>query len=449
MPLSNVDRLMRFITPSVLGVCMFLIPFPVGGAANTFIGHIKQYILMLLHNHLGVAVMSIALIVSMLSLYIMIIRPSWVYENHIFSEHLACTPPWFIVRVFSLVISSAVVFGLPGDMGDSIKFAEIIVVHIVPRLVVLVTVLSLTAPLLLDFGLVQFAATFASRWMEPLFKVPGRSAVDCVASWLGSSSMAIVITDRMHLAGHYSDREAAVMVSSFSLAGIYNIYALAAILNMNDYFFSIVTTVYVSMFVLAMIMPRLWPLNRIPDTYMNGTERRHDTAAKEHPTHTVFQRALIRAEAKAEHMTVKKYLHESLAIALPLIFGTIPLMISLGTFFMALTHFTPIVDILSAPIVYIFEAANMVEPEALGTAAVFAFIDPFLAVTFGQVLLSPEARYICVAISAVGLINLTEVVIHVWHTEIPLTFMQMLVIYFMRIIFSLFIIIPAATCIFG
>ena len=448
MLLSRINRLMRFIIPSTLGVCMFLIPFPAAGAANTFVGHIKEYILILLHNYLGVAVMSIALVVSMLSLYIMVIRPSWVYENHIFSEHLACTPLGFFVRLFSLVISAVVVFGLPGALGDSIKFAEIIVVHIVPRLVVLVIVLSLTAPLLLDFGLVQFAAVFASRWMEPLFKVPGRSAVDCVASWLGSSSMAIVITDRMHLAGLYSDREAAVMVSSFSLAGIYNIYALAAILNMNEYFFSVVSTVYISMIALAVIMPRLWPLNRIPDTYMNGTERRHDATAEEHPSHTVLQRAFIRAEAKAKHMTVKKYLHESLSIALPLIFGTIPMMISLGTFFMALTHFSPIVDLLSAPVVCLFKAVNMSEPEALGTAAVFAFIDPFLAVTFGQVLLSPEARYICVAISAVGLINLTEVVIHVWHTEIPLSFAQMLAIYFMRIIFSLFLIIPVASCIF-
>ena len=89
MLLSRINRLMRFIIPSTLGVCMFLIPFPAAGAANTFVGHIKEYILILLHNYLGVAVMSIALVVSMLSLYIMVIRPSWVYETQIFSAHLA------------------------------------------------------------------------------------------------------------------------------------------------------------------------------------------------------------------------------------------------------------------------------------------------------------------------------------------------------------------------
>ena len=56
MLLSRINRLMRFIIPSTLGVCMFLIPFPAAGAANTFVGHIKEYILILLHNYLGVAV---------------------------------------------------------------------------------------------------------------------------------------------------------------------------------------------------------------------------------------------------------------------------------------------------------------------------------------------------------------------------------------------------------
>ena len=448
MPLNSVRRRLRFAVPSLLGIFMFLTPFPVSGVTNTFVGHLKEYILASLHNYLGLTVMSMSLLVSTVSLYIMLKRPSWVYKNHIFSEHLACSPLGFSVRFVSLILSAAAAFGFYGSFGNIMTFAENIVVHIVPRLIVLVVVLSLTAPLLLDFGLVQFAAVFAGRWMEPLFCVPGRSAVDGVASWLGSSSMAIVITERMHEAGFYSDREAAVMVSSFSLAGIYNIYALAAILNMQIYFFCVVTTVYFSMIVLAVIMPRLWPLKNIPDRYRKEAERFHEHY-HEPCGSSLSERAFQRAEAKASKMSFEMYIHESVAIAVPLLFGTIPFMIALGTFFLAAANLTPFVSMLSAPITALLEIAGIKEAGGIAASSVFAFVDPFLAVTYGQTLVSYESRFICVCVAAVGLINLTEVVIHVWHTKIPLTVLQMSAIYCMRVFISLFIIVPVASYLFG
>mgnify|MGYP000541445586 CR=1 FL=1 len=88
-----------------------------------------------------------------------------------------------------------------------------------PRLVALAVVLGLLSPLVMDFGLVQFIAVYASPVMRPLFRVPGRSAVDCVASWLGSSSMAVVFTAKMYDSGYYTAREASVVICGFSLAG--------------------------------------------------------------------------------------------------------------------------------------------------------------------------------------------------------------------------------------
>ncbi|MEG1799718.1 MAG: hypothetical protein RR214_05980, partial [Synergistaceae bacterium] len=393
MPLNSVRGRLRFAVPSLIGIFMFLTPFPISGVTNTFVGHLKEYLLASLHNYLGLAVMSMSFLVSAVSLYIMLKRPSWVYKNHIFSEHLACSPLGFCVRFISLALSASVVFGFYGPFGSIMTFAENIVVHLVPRLIVLVFVLSLTAPLLLDFGLVQFAAVFAGRWMEPLFCVPGRSAVDGIASWLGSSSMAIVITERMHEAGFYSDREAAVMVSSFSLAGIYNIYALAAILNLQIHFFYVVTTVYTSMIVLAVIMPRLWPLKNIPDTYRKEADRFHEHT-HEGSHHTLLERAFLRAEAKASRMSLDLYIHESVAIAVPLLFGTVPFMIALGTFFMAAANLTPFVDMLSAPITALLEYGGVEEAGGIAASSVFAFVDPFLAVAYGQMLESYEARFI-------------------------------------------------------
>ena len=45
--------------------------------------------------------------------------------------------------------------------------------------------------------------------------------------------------------------------------------------------------------------------------------------------------------------------------------------------------------------------------------------------------------------------NLTEIGLHVWHSTIPLSFKDMLVIYLIRIIISFVIIIPVAGWLFG
>ena len=63
-------------------------------------------------------------------------------------------------------------------------------------------------------------------------------------------------------------------------------------------------------------------------------------------------------------------------------------------------------------------------------------------------MLTEQGRFICICLSVTGLINLTEVGLHVWHSNIPLRLWQMTAVYVMRIILSMFIVIPAAKIIF-
>ncbi|PMY00579.1 hypothetical protein C1Y18_35565, partial [Pseudomonas sp. MPR-R5A] len=44
---------------------------------------------------------------------------------------------------------------------------------------------GLLLPLLINFGLLEFFGALLTKVMRPLFKLPGRSSIDCVASWIG------------------------------------------------------------------------------------------------------------------------------------------------------------------------------------------------------------------------------------------------------------------------
>jgi nucleoside recognition membrane protein YjiH len=54
------------------------------------------------------------------------------------------------------------------------------------------------------------------RYLMPIFKTPGKSAVDAVASFVGSYSLGLLITNRVYKQGMYNKREATINNRGFS-----------------------------------------------------------------------------------------------------------------------------------------------------------------------------------------------------------------------------------------
>src|SRR5690606_26294206 len=79
---------------------------------------------------------------------------------------------------------------------------------------------GLFLPLLLDFGLLEFVGTLMTKIMRPLFTLPGRSAIDCLASWIGDGTIGVLLTSKQYEEGYYTKREAAVIGTTFSLVSI-------------------------------------------------------------------------------------------------------------------------------------------------------------------------------------------------------------------------------------
>lgn len=75
-------------------------------------------------------------------------------------------------------------------------------------------------PLLLDFGLLEFVGALLTKVMRPIFNLPGRSSIDCMASWLGDGTIGVLLTSKQYEEGYYSEREAAVIGTTFSAVSI-------------------------------------------------------------------------------------------------------------------------------------------------------------------------------------------------------------------------------------
>ena len=80
----------------------------------------------------------------------------------------------------------------------------------------LVPIGSAFLALLVGYGLLEFIGTFCRPIMRPLWNTPGRSAIDAVASFVGSYSLALLITNRVYKEGKYTTKEAAIIATGFS-----------------------------------------------------------------------------------------------------------------------------------------------------------------------------------------------------------------------------------------
>ena len=69
--------------------------------------------------------------------------------------------------------------------------------------------------LLISFGLLELMGVLIQPVMRPIWRIPGRSAIDAVASFVGSYSIGLLITNRVYQAGQYSSREAAIIATGF------------------------------------------------------------------------------------------------------------------------------------------------------------------------------------------------------------------------------------------
>ncbi len=87
---------------------------------------------------------------------------------------------------------------------------------------------------LVGYGLLEFIGVIMQPVMKPIWKTPGRSAIDAVASFVGSYSIGLLITNRVYKEGKYSAKEAAIIATGFSTVSATFMIIVAKTLGLMD-----------------------------------------------------------------------------------------------------------------------------------------------------------------------------------------------------------------------
>ncbi|HLT55834.1 MAG TPA: YjiH family protein, partial [Bacillota bacterium] len=294
--------------------------------------------------------------------------------------------------------------------------------------------------LLTSYGLLEFAGVLMQPIMRPVWKTPGRSAIDAVASFVGSYSIGLLITNRIFKEGKYTVKEAAIIATGFSTVSVTFMVVVANTLELMDiwnlYFW---VTMFVTFLVTA-ITVRIWPLSRMSNEYYQGKKGQPEVIVKNQRLKTAWNKAMDVSE-KADN--ILKMIWMNLKDGYIMTMSILPSIMSIGLLGMILAKFTPVFDIVG----YIFypftwllqlpDAMLAAKAASMGIAEMFL---PALLVVDAALLTKFVIGVVCVS----TIIFFSATVPVILSTSIPITLPQILVIWIERTILSIIVTVPIA-----
>lgn len=441
---------LRFAVPSLLGLLIFVAPIPDGSGAVTIpVALLAEGLQTLLQPALpwiAVAAMAVAGAGTLL----------WMIAHPRFMDHrwvrllFDTTPVWCGIRVVGLTLGIVAVLELGPDWLWGADTAGLIL-DLVMIMFTVFFFAGLLLPLLLDFGLLEFAGVLLNKVMRPLFKVPGRSSVDALASWFGDATIGVLMTNQQYQKGLYTRREAAVLGTTFNVVSLTFTVVIMGMLGLQHQFLWFYLTIVIGGFVAAVIMPRIPPLSRIPDTYLveEGTETTgaEAVAGASEPMGAVrgtFSRALTGALDRASQVRVAEVARRGATNVLEMWMGIIPVIMAVGTVAVIIAETTPLFEWLGYPLIPVLELMRVPEAEAASQTLLVGFADMLLPAVIGADITSEMTRFIIGCVSITQLIFMSEVGGLLLASKIPVRFHHLVAIFLLRTLITLPIVVAMA-----
>ncbi|MBI5975879.1 YjiH family protein [Staphylococcus canis] len=448
---QNIGKAKFFIL-SLLGIILFLIPVPVTEDGTTTTTLPIAYLASLFKSFVGPAMPWIILLIVTLSGILTVIY-SLIPVKHqsvpSFMVHtFKVTWTWVLVRVLAVLFVWLTYFKWGVSWIYSEDTGQLIFSDLLPTLVAVFFFAAIFLPLLLEYGLLEFLGPVFKPVMRPLFTLPGRSAVDNLASFIGDGTVGVMITSKQYERGLYTRREATVISTTFSVVSLTFAIVIIDTLGLMDYFMSFYGAVIIACFVAALIMPRIWPLRQVEDTYMNGqAPERHQHAQVDYKA-TIKKGYEEAVETGYYAPNFKLYVATAVKTVLDMWFAVIPVVMTIGTLATILATYTPIFTIIGTPFVPILEWMHLPDATKASETLIIGFADMFLPSILIQGVESELTRFVVGVLSVCQLIYLSEVGGVILGSKIPVSLWKLFAIFLIRTVITLPIIVIIAYLVF-
>ncbi len=383
-------KVLRFLVSSVVGLSFFTLPIRDGDRTTVPFDWIIQWLLRFSPGAVGAYCLVLILLGALASLVAWRRRQS---ETRYF-ERYRTSLPLVLIRVAAVPLALVYFLrlgpqvllqsGVADLMWNTLTFSVGIIVPIGAALLLM----------LVRYGLLEFVGILMRPIMRPLFRLPGRSALDSLTSWIGSYSVGLYLTRKLLDEGYYTRREAYTIVTCFSTVSIGFVAVVAQTLQLLNWFPVIFVTYFVVVYLLTFLLARLWPVRTVPETYV--------TAPNPESVRPLSFRALVReAWSRAirqagESSGPGRVLREGFVDGLLLASTILGSILVVGTLSLLLAKETPVFLWLGRPMVPVLEILGLPDAEIIAPATLVGITEMYIPALISRDAALPARFFIAV-----------------------------------------------------
>jgi nucleoside recognition membrane protein YjiH len=421
---SRGASLFKLIVYSLIGIFVFFVPVTITGKSTIPLDHAATAVAAYARP---VAIAFVCLLI-LYGAFAPFVQGKW-REN-------TTQAVFSLLRVLGVVLTAMYLF----NVGPAALFAPDMLPFLFDKLVLsvglIVPIGALALGFLVGYGLLEFTGVLVQPVMRPIWRTPGWSAIDAVASFVGSYSLALLITDRVFREGKYTVREAAIIATGFSTVSATFMVIVAKTLGLmgswNLYFW----TTFVVTFIVSAITARLWPLA--------GMEHPGD---RDQPLPAGRSRWQAAIDAGVEQASTAKSLTETLREnfmdGLRMAAMILPSIMAVGLLGLLAAKYTPIFDVLGLLLYPFTWVAQFADPMLAAKSMASGLAEMFL-----PAILLKDAdiglKFTAAVVSVSQVLFLSASIPCVLATSIPFRFRDLLVIWYIRTALSILLTAPVA-----
>ena len=441
-PVRGGKSILAFVIPSLLGILAFLTPIQVEGSWTILMGYLSDS----LGNAIGAgmpwAVFTLLWTSVAGTLLVKALGTERVKSDRVLSRLFQVAPTWVALRIIGAVMGTMTLFEIGPEMFWHATTGGTVMNDLAAKILPLFLVAGFLMPLLTDYGLMEFTGTLLKRVFRVLFLLPGRSAIDALASWMSSAPVGVLITIQQYVNGHYTGREASVIATNFSVVSVPFALIVAETVGLGHRFPIYYSAVVVTGLLTAIVMPRMPPLSRIPDTPFDTLNPMRES---DDGTESLFREGLkLATERAANAPPPKQQFRNAVGNILDIWFGLLPAVITVGGAGLMLAEYTPVLQWLTVPFIPLLKLFSLPEAATAAPALIAGFLDMFLPALLVTNVDAEITRFVIGVISVTQLIYMSEVGILLMKCEIPLRFRHLLVVFLLRTLIGLPIVLAFA-----
>ncbi|WP_035287428.1 YjiH family protein [Brevibacillus massiliensis] len=426
-PIYSAVNTLKFVCLSLIGIFMFFIPISINGKSSIPLDHIVTWI----REALPAVVPLYILLVVLIGAIYPFVTKTWKKD--------AVSMVFSIFKVLGVIVAIMIYT----KTGPAWLLSENMGPYLFDKLAVpvglLVPIGSVFLAMLVGYGLLEFVGVLVRPVMRPIWKTPGRSAVDAVASFVGSYSIGLLITNRVFKEGKYTVKEAAIIATGFSTVSATFMIVIAKTLELMDRWNLYFWVTLVVTFLVTAITVRIWPLAKMSDEYYTG-KGDPEEIIREKYLQNAWRQAM---EVSASAIPFGKNVWDNLRDGFLMAMSILPTILSVGLLGMVLSEYTPFFDIIGYifyPFTWLLQLPDPLPAAKASAVEIAEMFLPALLVTKTALV----TKFVIAVVSVSSILFFSASIPCILSTEIPIGIPRLLVIWLERTILTLILTTPLA-----